>query len=127
MQHQREVSKSCFWNSYVLKTISDQYKTHKVCDRAVERTLYVLNFVSDWFVAPKMLELLDNDELITWRNGNKQRKGWNKKIDKELLPYHGILLNVFQWIGVCQKLRWERRRFIVRTPLKKTLIKFCVI
>lgn len=119
MQHQREVSKSCFWNSYVLKTISDQYKTHKVCDRAVERTLYVLNFVSDWFVAPKMLELLDNDELITWRNGNKQRKGWNKKIDKELLPYHGILLNVFQWYWCMPEVEMGKEKVHSTDLLKK--------
>ena len=43
---------------FSLRYLSDQYKTQKMCDKAVEDCLGGLKFVPDWFVASKMIKKL---------------------------------------------------------------------
>ena len=40
------------------------YKTHYMCDEAVRIKPYLLKFVPDWFVTPKILVNLDNDKTL---------------------------------------------------------------
>ena len=40
----------------MLKYCQDRYKTHKMCEEAVDACLPALKFVVNWFVTPKMLE-----------------------------------------------------------------------
>ena len=45
---------------FMIKYCLDRYKTHKMCDKAVNLCLPGLKFVLDWFVTSKLLEKLNN-------------------------------------------------------------------
>ena len=42
---------------FLLRYISDQYKTHRICNKAVGYSLGALTFVPDWFVISKMIKI----------------------------------------------------------------------
>ena len=44
----------------MLKYCADRYRTQKMCDKPVGAYLSALQFVLDWLVTSKMLEILDN-------------------------------------------------------------------
>ena len=64
-----------------------------MCEKAVDRYPFALEWVPDWFVTPKMLKDLDNndldnvefDKLTTWYNKYKQREAYKKGVDNELM------------------------------------------
>ena len=45
-------SEDPFWKVYC----PDQYKTQKMCDKAVDYSLEALNLTPNWFVAIKMIK-----------------------------------------------------------------------
>ena len=45
-------SEDPFWKVYC----PDQYKTQKMCDKAVDYSLEALNLIPNWFVASKMIK-----------------------------------------------------------------------
>ena len=51
-------NKAVFEDPFMLKYCHDRYKTHKMCDKAVDDSLPALKFVLDWSVARKMNEKL---------------------------------------------------------------------
>ena len=77
------------WLKYVL----DSFKAQDMCDKAVARSIFLLKFVTDWFVTQQQVKLwhdyCDNDRLIEWYDGYKKRKAQKEKI-KEECPLLGI-------------------------------------
>ena len=43
---------------FSIRYVPDQYKTHQMCDKAVDSCLTALKFVPDWFVGSKMIKKL---------------------------------------------------------------------
>ena len=69
--------------------VPDQYKTQEICNRAVEKSNWVLRIVPDWFVTLQEMwyeEFDDDDVLITWRDAYIKRKTQKAKIKEELMP-----------------------------------------
>ena len=44
-------------NPFSLRYVPDQYKTQKICDKAVDGCPAVLKFVNGWFVTRKMIKI----------------------------------------------------------------------
>ena len=63
-----------------------------MCDDVVRRDPYSLRFVPDWFVTQQQIKIwhdntyYDDDELIEWRDGYKNRKAQKAKVKEGLLP-----------------------------------------
>ena len=77
----------------LLPVVPDCFKTREMCEKAVDRYLYLLRYVPDWFVTDQQIEIWhDNDEycnvdkLIEWYDGYKARKAQKVSIKEELLP-----------------------------------------
>ena len=77
---------------WLLKCVSDYFKTQKVCDDAVRDYLFSLQFVPDWFVTQEQIDLWGDDdyiynhnEIIEWHDGYKKCKAHKAKIKKILL------------------------------------------
>lgn len=75
--------------SYALEYVTDQIQ--EMCKRATQKDLCALESVSDWFVTPKMLKELANDEgldkeevdeVITCCNDYKQHKAQKVQVNK---------------------------------------------
>ena len=45
---------------FALKHCLDKYKTQDICGKVVDACLTALKFVPDWYVANKILNVLDN-------------------------------------------------------------------
>ena len=45
-------------NSFSIRYVPDQYKTQKMCDKAVDDCLATLKFAPDWFITSKMIKIL---------------------------------------------------------------------
>ena len=43
-------------DSFLKVYCPDQYKTQKMCDKAVDYSLEALNLIPNWFVASKMIK-----------------------------------------------------------------------
>ena len=67
-----------------LKHVPDHLKTQGMCNKAVDRQLYLLQHVPDWFVTQQVKPQY-SDELIEWYNGYKKRKAQKAQIKKELM------------------------------------------
>ena len=64
-----------------LHHIPDRFKTQNMCEKAVEKSPYMLRFVPDWFVRQHQVKLWhddndywDNDRLIKWYDGYKNAR-----------------------------------------------------
>ena len=61
-----------------------------MCDKVVKDDLSSLQFVPDWFVNHKPLDVWydddHDDDIIKWSEGYKKRKFQKAKIKEELLP-----------------------------------------
>ena len=59
-------------DSWMIQLIPDQFKTQEMCQKFVKDYPFMLKSVLDWFVAPKMLEVLytveNLDEFIVGNN-----------------------------------------------------------
>ena len=45
---------------FILKHCPDKFETQDMCDKAVYSCLLALQFVPDWFVTSKIIEILDS-------------------------------------------------------------------
>ena len=84
--------------------IHDYLKTQKMCGDVVWRDSYSLQFVSDWFVTQKRLEIwhdddeyCTSDENIEWFKRCKKRKAQKAKIKEELLSVAWYPHRVMDW------------------------------
>ena len=79
-----DVWKSCNDYPSTLEFVFDWHKTQKKCEKNIDAYSFVLDTVADWFVIPKMLEVLDNvkdlDKLIIWHNKYKQHKTYDDEL-----------------------------------------------
>ena len=73
-------------------------------EKAVDRYLYLLRYVPDWFVTDQQIEIShDNDKYcnddkpIEWYDGYKTRKARKASIKKELLPIAWIPSRYWDW------------------------------
>ena len=41
---------------FSIRYVPDEYKTHQMCDKAVDSCLAALKFLSDWFVGSKVIK-----------------------------------------------------------------------
>ena len=64
-----------------LDDVSDNFKTHDMCDDAVSGDSYSLQCVSDWVVMVELVKIWhdtddywNDDELVEWYNDYKQCK-----------------------------------------------------
>ena len=71
----------------------DRFKTREMCEKAVEKYLWLLKYVPDWFLAHQQIKIwhdnddyCNDDELIEWYQGYQKRKAQKAKIKEELLP-----------------------------------------
>ena len=56
----REIyDKVVFKEPFMLKYCCDRYKTHEMCDKAVDACFPTLKCIPDWLVVSKLLEKLD--------------------------------------------------------------------
>ena len=68
------------------------FKTQEMCDKAVRRKPWLLEYVPDWFVTQEQLKLwhddddCDDDELIEWYEGYQKTEGPESTKKEELLP-----------------------------------------
>ena len=70
-----------------LALVPDHLKTQEMCGNAVRYYLYSLEHVPDWFVTQGQLKLWYDDEgLIKWYDGYKERKTQKASIKEEVLP-----------------------------------------
>ena len=57
------------------------FKTQEMCDKAVRRRPWLLEYVPDWFVTQEQMKLwhddddCDDDELIEWYEGYQKTEG----------------------------------------------------
>ena len=66
------MTKQCAWSHTqagpcLLYHVPHHFKARGMCERAVEKSLWVLKFVPDWFVVPQEMwyeDFNDNDEII---------------------------------------------------------------
>ena len=56
-----------------------------MCNKPVDRHVYLLRYVSDWFVTQQVWSW-HNDEFIEWYNGYQKRKARKARIKEEFLP-----------------------------------------
>ena len=93
---------------FILKYCFNRYKTHDtltICVKTFDAYPIMSRYVSDWFVTPKILEVLyknyhyfnDSHELFTWCNKYNQCKTFIKEIEKELMSIRGHLLRWWDW------------------------------
>ena len=78
---------------WLLKDVTDHFKTQVMCDDAVRDYLFSLEFVSKWLVTQQQIKIwrhnnhVYNDEmLIEWYEGYQKRKAQKAQIKKELMP-----------------------------------------
>ena len=64
-----------------------------MCQKSVDRYLYLLRYVPDWFVTDQQIkichdndEYCNNDKLIQWYDGYKKRRAQKASIKEKLLP-----------------------------------------
>lgn len=64
-----------------------------ICDDPVCEDSYSLQYVPDWFVTRKMCDNMadddycyNNDELVEWYNGYKQRKVQRAQTKEDFMP-----------------------------------------
>ena len=76
-----------------LPFLPDRIKTREMCEKAVKKYLWLLKYVTDWFVAHQQIKIwhdnddyCNDDELIEWYDGYKVRKAQKASIKEELLP-----------------------------------------
>ena len=87
--------------------VPDQFRTQEMCEKAVEEWFYVIKYVPNWSVTPKILEYLGNSKCSNkkvldapddWRKGYKQCKAQKAQLKEELLP---IARHPFRWLDWC--------------------------
>ena len=76
-----------------LPVVPDRFKTRGMCEKAVKKYLWLLEYVPDSFVTHQQIKIWhDNDDycnddgLIEWYEGYKKQKFQKSKIKEELLP-----------------------------------------
>ena len=76
-----------------------------MCQKSVDRYLYLLRYVPDWFVTDQQINIChDNDEycnnnkLIQWYDGYKKRRAQKASIKEKLLP---ITWHQSRWRDCC--------------------------
>ena len=72
-----------------------------MCNRAVEKSHWVLRIVPVWFVTLQEMwyeEFDDDDVLITWRDVYIKRKTQKAKIKEELMP---VAWHTDRWWNWC--------------------------
>ena len=77
----------------LLLILPDCFKTREMCQKSVDRYLYLLRYVPDWFVTDQQIkichdndEYCNNDKLIQWYDGYKKRRAQKASIKEKLLP-----------------------------------------
>ena len=87
----------------LLEYAPNYFKTQEACDKAVRDDSSSLQFVLNWFLTSKGLDMWynkyydndgncwftegdDDDKFFKWYDGYKKRKAQRAKINKELLP-----------------------------------------
>ena len=75
-----------------LLLVPDRLKTREMCEKAVEKYLWLLKYVPDWFLTHQQIKIwhdnddyCNDDELIKWYNAYKNERLKKYKL-KELLP-----------------------------------------
>ena len=72
---------------YVLEFVADRFKTKEVCDKAVSHDPSSLRYVPDYFVTQGQVKAShDDDEVIGWYDGYQKRRAQRAKIKEELMP-----------------------------------------
>ena len=77
-----------------------------MCEKAVNRYLYLLRYVPGWFVTDQQMkiwhvndEYCNDDKHIEWYDGYKKRRAQKASIKEELLP---IAWHPSRWRNWCK-------------------------
>ena len=77
-----------------------------MCEKAVNRYLYLLRYVPGWFVTDQQMkiwhvndEYCNDDKHIEWYDGYKKRRAQKASIKEELLP---IACHPSRWRNWCK-------------------------
>ena len=69
-------AKDVFIEPRFLPLVPDRFKTREMCEKAVKKYLWLLKYVSDWFVTHQQIKIwhdnndyCNDDELIEWYEG----------------------------------------------------------
>ena len=72
-----------------LLLVPDRLKTREMCEKAVEKYLWLLKYVPDWFLTHQQIKIwhdnddyCNDDELIKWYNAYKKRKAQKAQIKR---------------------------------------------
>ena len=75
-----------------LYDVSDHFKTQKMCDAAVSKDPYSLQYGPDWFVTQEQVKIWHGDNnycndntIAEWYDGHKKRKVQKAEIKEELM------------------------------------------
>ena len=89
----KEVLKKVDIKPRLLPLVPDRLKTQEMCEKAVEKYLWLLKDVPDWFLTHQQIKIwhdnddyCNDDELIEWYNVYKKRKIQKAQTKKELMP-----------------------------------------
>ena len=89
----------------VLKKVDKVLKTRGMCIKAVEKYLWLLKYVPDYFVTHQQIKIwhdnddyCNDDELIEWYEGYQKHRAHKAQIKKEVLP---IAWHPSRWWGWC--------------------------
>ena len=84
-----------------------------MCDKAARNYLFSLQFVPDWFVTHRQIDIWYDDdyvyndnEMIKWYGGYKKRKAQKASIKEELLPMAWDPNHVMDWCMSEDEKRW---------------------
>ena len=76
-----------------MKDVPDYFKTQEMCDNAVRRSVFYLEYVPDWFVTQGQVKLwrddcsyCNDDCPIEWYECYKKLKPQKAKIKDKLMP-----------------------------------------
>ena len=78
----------------MLGTVPDHLKARRMCNKVVKKYLWLLKYVSDWFVTHQQIKMWydnddycnDDDELINWYDGYQKCKAQKALTKEELMP-----------------------------------------
>ena len=85
--------KALWMDPWSLYDIPDNLKTEEIYNKAIGDDSSFLQFVPDWFVTRRQLDIwydddywYHDDEIIEWYDGYKKCKAQKAKIKEEFLP-----------------------------------------
>ena len=109
----KEVLKKVDIESRCLPLVPDRLKTQEMCEKVVEKYLWLLKYVPDWFLTHQQIKIwhdndgyCNDDELIKWWNGYQKTQGPESKNKRRTFTRYLAPIKV---VGFVCSWGWEKR------------------